>query len=445
MSETQGFVNVFTKLRRIARKARDNPQMVFTSLNHCLDLELLREAFRKTRKDGAPGVDGQTWHDYAANLEANLQALLERAKSGSYHAPPVRRVHIPKGGSPTEKRPIGIPTLEDKVLQRAVLMILEVIYERDFYDCSFGFRRGRSAHDALETLWRQAMETRVEWVLEVDIRKFFDTLDHNHLREILRLRVGDGVLLRLIGKWLKAGVLEEGLLSYPDEGSPQGGVISPLLANVYLHFVLDGWFHEVVRPRLKGQAFLIRYADDFVIAFTNEQDARRVQEVIPQRFSKYGLTVHPDKTRLVRFGRPKQQDVPPAKRPETFDFLGFTHFWGKSRQGAWVVKRKTASSRFRRAVQAIALWCQRNRHRPIREQHTTLCQKLRGHFGYYGITGNSSRLSSFRTVATRLWYKWLSRRKRNPRPPWAWFTRLLERFPLPPAIAIHSVCRPAKA
>lgn len=445
MSETQGFVTVFTKLRRIAVLARENPQMAFTSLNHCLDLELLREAFHKTRKDGAPGVDGQTWHDYEANLEANLRALLERAKSGSYQAPPVRRVYIPKGGSPTEKRPIGIPTIEDKVLQRAVLMLLEPIYERDFYDCSFGFRRGRSAHDALDAFWQQAMNVRVQWVSEVDIRKCFDTLDHGHLRELLRLRVRDGVVLRLIGKWLKAGVLEEGLLSYPDAGSPQGGVASPLLANVYLHYVLDVWFHQVVLPRLKGQAFLVRYADDFVIAFTNEQDARRVQDVVPQRFAKYGLTVHPDKTRLLRFGRPRRKSVPRADRPGTFDFLGFTHYWGLSRQGAWVIKRKTASSRLRRAAQAISLWCQKNRHRPVKEQHTMLCQKLRGHFGYYGITGNSSRLNSFRTIATRIWYQWLSRRKRKPRPTWVWFTRLLERFPLPPAIAVHSVCRAAKA
>jgi RNA-directed DNA polymerase len=445
MSETQGFVNVFTRLRRIAIVARDNPQMAFTSLNHCLDLELLREAFHKTRKNGAPGVDGRTWRDYEANLEANLQSLLERAKSGSYQAPPVRRVYIPKGNSPTEKRPIGIPTIEDKVLQRAVLMILEAIYERDFYDCSFGFRRGRSAQDALDAFWRQAMETRIQCVLEVDIRKCFDTLDHGHLRELLRLRVRDGVLLRLIGKWLKAGVLEEGSVSYPDAGSPQGGVVSPLLANLYLHYVLDVWFHEVVLPRLKGQAFLVRYADDFVIAFTQEQDAQRVREVIPRRFGKYGLTVHPDKTRLIRFGRPRRPDVSRAERPGTFDFLGFTHYWGKSRKGVWVVKRQTASSRFRRAVQTLSLWCRRNRHRPISEQHTVLCQKLRGHFGYYGITGNSSRLSRFRTVATRLWYKWLSRRKRKPGPNWAWFNRLLERFPFPPASALHSVYRVVKA
>jgi RNA-directed DNA polymerase len=445
MSEAQDFSNVFTKCRRIAMMAGDNPQMAFTSLNQCLDVEWLHYAFAKTRKDGAPGVDGQTWQDYEAHLEENLQSLLERAKSGTYRAPPVRRVYIPKGGSSTETRPIGIPTIEDKVLQRAVVMILESIYELDFYPCSFGFRPGRSAHHALETFWRQSRKVGVQWVLEVDIRKFFDTLDHGHLREILRLRVRDGVLLRLIGKWLKAGVLEGSLLSYPEAGSPQGGVISPILANAYLHYVLDTWFHETVLPRLKGRAFLIRYADDFVIGFTDEQDARRVQEVIPQRFAKYGLAIHPDKTRLIRFGRPQQKAPPPAEQPGTFTFLGFTHYWGLSLKGNWVIKRQTASSRFTRAVQTISLWCQRNRHRPLSEQHATLCQKLRGHFGYYGITGNSSQLSSFRTVVTCVWYKWLSRRKRKPRPSWAWFIRVLQRYPLPPAIAVHSACRAAKA
>jgi len=445
MPEAQDFENVFTKRRRIAMLAWDNPQMAFTSLNQYLDVEWLHDAFRKTRKDGAPGVDGQTWRDYEAHLEENLQSLLERAKSGSYRAPPVRRVHIPKGGSSTETRPIGIPTIEDKVLQRAVVMILEAIYERDFHPCSFGFRPGCSAHDALETFWQQSRKSGVQWVLEVDIRKFFDTLDHGHLRELLRLRVRDGVLLRLIDKWLKAGVLEGGQLSYPEAGSPQGGVISPILANAYLHYVLDTWFHEVVLPRLKGRAFLIRYADDFVIGFTDEHDARRVMAVVPQRFAKYGLAIHPDKTRLVRFGRPRRKQVPRAERPGTFTFLGFTHYWGLSLKGNWVIKRQTASSRFTRAVQAISLWCQRNRHQPVPEQHAVLCQKLRGHFGYYGITGNSSQLHSFRTVVARVWYQWLSRRKRKPRPTWAWFTRVLARYPLPPAIAVHSVCRVAKA
>jgi group II intron reverse transcriptase/maturase len=243
MTRAPNLEDVCTKQRRIAWLAAESPQMAFTSLNHYLDIDWLREAFRRTRKDGAPGIDGQTWLDYEANLEENLQSLVDRAKSGTYRAPPVRRVHIPKGGSTTETRPIGIPTIEDKVLQRAVAMILEAVYRWEFQNCSYGFRRGRSAHQALNDLWKQAMDLGIKWVLDVDIRKFFDTLDHRHLRELLQLRVRDGVILRLIGKWLHAGVLEEGVLTYPDAGTPQGGVISPLLANVYLHYVLDQWFH----------------------------------------------------------------------------------------------------------------------------------------------------------------------------------------------------------
>jgi RNA-directed DNA polymerase len=252
---------VSTKQQRIAELARQKPTLGFTSLNHHLDLSWLSEAYHRTRKDGAPGVDGQTDDDYAWGLWPKLTSLLSRAKSGTYFAPPVRRVHIPKGTG-NETRPLGIPTLEDKVLQRAVVMALEPIYEQDFLNCSYGFRPGRSAHLALEALWQQTMALGGCWLLEVDIQKFFDTLDHAQLRSLLRRRVRDGVLLRLIDKWLKAGVLEDGNVSYPKAGTPQGGVISPLLANVYLHYVLDDWFEQVVKPRLKGRAFLVRYADD---------------------------------------------------------------------------------------------------------------------------------------------------------------------------------------
>jgi RNA-directed DNA polymerase len=445
MPETPNSESVSTRQQRIAMLAKQSPQMAFTSLNHYLDLDWLREAFRRTRKDGAVGVDGQTWADYAEDLEANLQSLLDRAKSGTYWAPPVRRVHIPKGTG-AETRPIGIPTLEDKVLQRAVVMVLEAIYEQDFHDGSYGFRPSRSAHQALDSLWAQTMKSGGGWILEVDIRKFFDTLDHAHLREFLQRRVRDGVLLRLIGKWLNAGVLEDGCLTHPDSGSPQGGVISPMLANVFLHYVLDEWFAEEVEPRLRGRAFLIRYADDFVIGFTQEEDARRVLAVLPKRFGKYGLTVHPEKTKLISFRRPPHESRPrggPAgDRPGTFELLGFTHYWSRSRKGNWVVKRKTAGSRFTRAVRKIAHWCKTNRHRPISEQHLILSQKLRGHYAYYGITGNSVALNRYREEVRRVWRKWLVRRKRGNRPPWSWFARLQERYRLPNAVAIHSVCRP---
>jgi group II intron reverse transcriptase/maturase len=431
---------VFTKQQRIAEMAKRSPHTSFTSLAHHIDLRWLYEAFLRTRRDGATGVDGQTAADYAVDLKDNLQRLLDRAKSGTYRAPPVRRVYIPKGTG-TETRPIGIPTVEDKVLQRAVVMALEPLYEQDFRDCSFGFRPGRSAHQALEALWQQTMALRGGWIVEVDIRQFFDTLDRAWLRAFLQRRVRDGVLVRLIGKWLNAGVLDGGDYSVPEAGTPQGGVISPLLANIYLHEVLDEWFEQVVKPCLKGRAFLIRYADDFVMGFACEADARRVLEVLPQRFGKYGLTLHPEKTRLVRFERPPDRPSssgPKPAPPETFEFLGFRHVWTRSRKGNWVVGRQTASSRFSRVMRKIAQWCRVNRHEPIAEQHEHLSQQLRGHDAYYGITGNGPSLQRLRYAVTRLWRKWLARRRDGPLP-WDVFQRLLARFPLPAARVVHSV------
>jgi RNA-directed DNA polymerase len=428
--------------QRIAELAKRAPEMGFTSLAHHIDRSWLYDAYLRTRKNAAVGVDGQTSQDFSKDFIHNMESLLERAKSGTYRAPPVRRVHIPKGTG-NETRPIGIPTFEDKILQRAVAMVLEPIYEQDFLDCSYGFRPGRSAHQALDSLWRQTMDIGGGWIVEVDIRKFFDTLDHAHLRELLQRRIRDGVLLRLIGKWLNAGVLEAGSLSYPDEGTPQGGVISPLLANVYLHYVLDVWFEREVKPRLRGRAFLIRYADDFVMGFSCEEDARRVLEVLPKRFGKYGLTIHPDKTRLVGFQPPRSPGGSASRkqpRPGTFDLLGFAHYWGRSRRGNWVVKRRTAGSRLCRAIKKIARWCRLNRHEPITEQHQTLWQKLRGHFDYYGITGNVAALRRFRDAVTRTWRKWLSRRNGRLLP-WDYITRLLKRYPLPPATVVHSVYR----
>jgi RNA-directed DNA polymerase len=425
---------VSTKQERIAALAKQSPQMAFTSLAYLLDMDWLKEAYRRTRKDGAVGVDGVTAEEYERDLEGNLQRLLDRVKSGTYQAPPVRRVHIPKGGSATETRPLGIPTLEDKVLQRAIVMLLEPIYEQDFLDCSYGFRPRRSAHQALDFFRNQLMDCRGGCVLEVDIRKFFDNLDHGHLRRFLRLRVRDGVLLRLIDKWLKAGVMEDGSVSYPEAGTPQGGVVSPLLSNVFLHYVLDLWFEQDVKPRLCKRAFLVRYADDFVIGFRDQRDAQRVMEVLPKRFGKYGLTVHPTKTKLVPFYPPssqtKDQSEPGAHRPGTFDLLGFTHYWGRSLRGYWVIKQKTAASRFSRAVRSIDLWCRDNRHLSIGEQQQKLNEKLRGHYAYYGVTGNSGALSRFLWEVQRRWRKWLYRRSRLRSMNWARFRLTIQRYPL---------------
>ncbi len=434
MTETQGSQDVSTKLERIAKLAKGKPGVSLLTLAHHIDVDWLREAYRRTRKSGARGVDGQSAAQYAEQLEDNLRSLLERAKSGRYRAPPVRRVHIPKG-SGEEPRPIGIPTFEDKVLQRAVAMVIGEVYEQEFYDFSYGFRPGRSAHQALEAIQNASCRMKGGWLVEVDIKKFFDTVDHSHLRGILRQRIGDGVLLRLIGKWLNAGVLEGLVLSYPDEGTPQGGVISPLLANIYLHSVLDDWFVRDVQPALARSAVMVRYADDVAVLFENKQDAERFLAVLPKRFGKYGLTLHPDKTRMVPFQRPDRVDDD-DDGPGTFDLLGFTHYWAVSRKGHWIVKQRTAKDRFSRALHRLCEWCQWHRHDPLKAQHLALKKKLNGHYAYYGITSNFDRIASFLYMVRRIWRTALARRSQQ-RMPWWKMQKLLERFPLPAPRIVH--------
>jgi group II intron reverse transcriptase/maturase len=442
MSETPSSRSVLTKLERVAELARRYPGRALTTLAHHIDVDLLREAYRVTRKDGAVGIDGQTAEEYAKDLGANLRSLLDRLKTGSYWAPAVRRVHIPKRDG-RSTRPIGVPTFEDKVLQRAVAMVVGAVYEQGFLPCSYGFRPGRSAHQALRDLWQGVMAMGGGWVVDVDIQDFFGSLDHHHLRSFLDQRVRDGVLRRAIDKWLKAGVLEEGQLHRPEEGTPQGGVISPLLANIYLHVVLDEWFEGVVRARLRGRAVLIRYGDDFVVLCAREDDAKRVFAVLPKRLGKYGLLVHPGKTRLVRFRPNPAGKLERGGRPGTFDFLGFTHYWGRSRRGQWIVRRKTASDRQRRALREVGLWLKRHRHSSIATQHEALSRKLRGHFAYYGITGNARRLGGFRFFTMRLWQKWLNRRSQRRRMTWERFNVLLKRYPLPYPVITHSAFRRA--
>ena len=444
MKDTQRSEYVCTKQRRIAEIARQHPQERLTALHHYLDMEWLTEAFYHLRRDSAPGVDGQTVDDYEEQLEEKLACLLHRAKSGSYVAPPVKRVHIPKDGT-GETRPIGIPTCENKVLERAVLMLLEPIYEEVFYDFSYGFRPGRSTHQGLENFWQQATRKGVRWVLEVDIRKYFDSVNRSKLIELVSQRIGDGVVLRLLSKWLHAGVMEEGMVHYPEAGTPQGGVISPILSNIYLHEVFDRWFAEVVQERMEGKVFAVRFADDLVIGFTHRRDAERVYRVIFQRFEKYGLKLHPEKTRLVPFGRP-DRGGPGGERahePGTFDFLGFTHYWGKSRKGHWIIRRKTAAKRLRRTLRAIGDWCQRNRHRGMWDQFKVLLRKLEGHYAYYGITGNGQCLEQVRTETQKLWRKWLARRSRESQSmTWERMDRFLkETFVFPYARVVHSIYR----
>ena len=320
-------------------------------------------------------------------------------------------------------------------MQRAVAMVIGEVYEQEFHDFSYGFRPGRSAHQALQTLWHASRRMRGGWIVEVDIKKFFDTVDHAHLREILGRRIGDGVLLRLIGKWLNAGVLEGFDLSYPDEGTPQGGVISPLLANIYLHEVLDEWFVRDVRPNLAGDAAMVRYADDFVVLFERKQDAERFLEALPKRFGKYGLELHPDKTQLVPFLRPDRVDHD-DDRPGTFNLLGFTHYWGQSRKGNWVVMKQTAKDRLSRALHRVSEWCRRHRHDPLKTQQHVLTKKLNGHYAYYGVTTNRRGIARFLYAVIHTWWQALRRRSQRGLPWWK-MEKLLERYPLPAPRIVH--------
>lgn len=440
MTGTSSPASVSTKLQRVAKLAREAPEMVFTTLAHHVDLAFLKEAYRRIRKAGAVGVDGVTAAEYEKDLENNLQDLLERFKSGSYKAPPVRRVHIPKGEG-KKTRPIGIPTLEDKILQRSAAMLLDAVYEQDFLECSFGFRRGRSAHHALEELRDQLMKTGGGWVIDLDIKSFFDEMDHSHLRSFLDQRVRDGVLRRTIDKWLKAGIFEAGFVRYSTSGSPQGGVISPVLSNVYLHEVLDKWFETMVKPLLYGRGFMVRYADDALLAFTSERDARRVLEALPKRLSKYGLTLHPVKTRVLRFfpamALRDRGSHHKGQGRETFDFLGLTHYWTRSQRGYWVIKKKTAKGRLRRTIKRISDWCRDNRHLPISVQHKILAIKLRGHYAYFGVPGNRRAVDNVLFETQRIWRKWLSRRSQRGMVPWNRYYKILARYPLPRSRLIH--------
>lgn len=443
MTGTLGREIISTRQEKLAELARIEPKWTMTTLAHHIDAVWLREAYRRTRKDGAVGIDGVTAAQYEADLEANLESLLERFKSGRYRAPAVRRVHIPKPGNVKKTRPIGIPTLEDKVLQRAVLMVLEPIYEQDFLDCSYGFRPRRSAHQALDALWRELMAMGGGWIVDLDIQSFFDDVDWGHLRHFLDQRVRDGVIRRAIGKWLNAGVMESGEVSHPERGTPQGGVVSPLLSNLYLHEVLDVWFEHEVKPRLRGRAFEVRFADDAALVFEREEDARRVLAVLSKRFAKYGLRLHPEKTCLVDFRSPPRRGQDGSQRERSFALLGFTHFWGRSRKGRWVVQRKTAKDRFTRSLRDIGHWCRAHRHWPVAAQQAALRRKLQGHYAYYGITGNGRALARFLYEVRRLWRKWLHRRSWHGRMTWEKFDRLTERYPLPQPRVVHSVYRRA--
>jgi len=368
MSSTQMRDRMSPGLLKVAERAKRDPKAQFHSLAHLLDVAALKRSYRRIRKDAAVGVDGVTKEEYGQNLESNLQDLHARLVSKRYRHQPILRIYIPKGRS--GMRPIGVSAFEDKVVQDALREVLEAIYEQDFLDCSYGFRPGRSAHDAVRTLDQIVHRGEVNWILEADIVSYFDCLDRTELRRILENRVSDGSLLRLIGKCLRVGVLEGSDLSDSGMGTAQGSVLSPLLGNVYLHHVLDLWFEQEVKSRLRGRATLVRYCDDFTIGFELEEDARRVMEVLGRRLARFGLTLHSDKTRLLPFRRPPSTQRS-GKGPSTFDFLGFTFYWARSRRGRWGMQYKTRRVALRRFIRSVYAWCRRHRHLAVKDARSS--------------------------------------------------------------------------
>jgi RNA-directed DNA polymerase len=429
-------------LLKVAERAKRDPDARFNSLAHLVDEAALGRAFTRIRKDAAVGVDGITKEQYGQHLEENLRGLHGRLKSMRYRHQPIRRVHIPKAKGKT--RPIGISSVEDKIVQGALREVLEAIYEQDFLECSYGFRPNRSAHEALRAVNRMVSREGITVVLEADIQAFFDSIDRTKLLEMLQIRVADPPLLRLIGKCLHVGVLDGEEFSTPDEGTAQGSIISPMLGNVYLHHGLDLWFERDIKPRLKGHARLIRYADDFVVGFARQDDAERVLEVLHKRMAKYGLTLHPDKTRLIPFKRPPKGQSG-GSGPGTFDFLGFTMYWRTTRRGSWRLDMKTRKAGIQRILVSLGDWCRRHRHLPLTEQHAALSRRLQGHYRYFGVNGNARTLKQVLHSAERLWLKWLRRRsQRGDRLTWERFSAYLKAHPLPqPRIYVQIWDRPS--
>jgi RNA-directed DNA polymerase len=418
---------VLDKLERIAERARTYPHSVFTTLCHHIDVEMLTDAFFALRRDSAAGIDRVTWRQYKRELKANLIDLHQRMKSGTYKAQPSRRVWIDKENG--AKRPIAITVLEDKVVERAEVMLLEAVYGQDFYDFSFGFRTGRSQHQALKYFRDNCLVGNGCWIIDVDLKGYFDSIDHGLLIEVIKKRVNDGGLLRLIEKRLKAGVIDQGKVEHDDIGTPQGSVVSPMLSNIFLHHVVDGWFEKEMKPLLTGRSSIVRFADDIRITCAKEEDARMVLAKLKERLAEYKLTINEQKTKLVCFIKPTAGQE--SGESSTVDFLGFTQYWGKTRAGGWTIKRRTLGTRLRRAKKRIWQWSKEHFHATLSEQHQVLSAKLRGHYNYYGVRCNFEQLQSLYDFTVKTWMRWLKRRSSKHGLNWEKFKALLKMFPLP--------------
>lgn len=418
-----------TKFGCIKRKAQENSAEVFTSLAHHLTEEYLTTSFRKLRKSAASGIDEMNADEYELDLSLRIENLHTRLMNRNYYAPNIRRVWIDKGNG--KQRPLGISTTEDKIVQRSVTDILNLIYEQDFYEFSYGFRPKRSAHQALTELRQQCMKRKIKWILDCDIQGCFDNFDHSILLSLLSKRINDKRIIQLIKHWLKVGIVDGNSLQINKMGTPQGNIISPLLCNIYLHYALDQWMHETVRPLLKGEMFLLRYADDFIIGFENEEDAQRVNQTLPKRMGKYGLMIHPEKSKLIKFSPYRN------KKPPTFDFLGFTHYWAKSQKGYWVVKRKTRQKKMQAIIQNLKDTCKIHKHKKLKDQRKRLKSILSGLYRYFGIRGNFISINRMYQIAIYAWFKWLNRRSQRKSYTWKGYRKLLEHFRLPKPKIYH--------
>lgn len=433
---------MYTDIGRIAELARKDPKRKFFSIAHLITVEKLHEAFRSLRKDASAGIDGVTYKQYEANFDENIRQLHQRLKDGNYRVQPLRRAYIPKEDG--KQRPLSIPSLEDKLVQKVAVDLLNAIYEQDFLECSYGFRPGRGQHQALDEVDRVIYTRPVGWVLEIDIRSYFDKIVRAQLVEMIEERVSDGSMLSLLGKWMQVGVMEDGRLLVSETGTGQGQPISPLLANIYLHHVLDKWFEDTVKPRLKGEAYEIRFADDAILCFQHKVDAEKVLSVLSKRLARFGLTLHPEKTRLIEFGRHATRNATRKgkKRPATFGFLGFTHISARNRTGKFAVHVKTIAKRLRRGTKAIADWCKEHRHDPVSEQQKALNAKLRGHYQYYGRSSNYRSIRQFYRKTRGIWRTWLSRRTRGKPLTWERYEDILRQYPLLLPRITHSWARP---